>query len=423
MTQEDEARMVAQQGHNGSAPLMGFWYPALLSSTIRKGTMKAQTLVGMPLVLCRNCEGNVAALHDLCPHRAMPLSIGCFDGQRIACSYHGWQFDLTGTCRHIPSLTKGAALKPEKIGVTTYPCRDQDGYAWVYIPGSDGTSKPLPDIPRLPLLSQHHRLVHISTNLNCTIDNGVIGLMDPAHGPFVHESSWWRRRDNIREKAKTFEPIPNGFRMKARSSSHHSGPYKLLGLSGPITTTIDFILPSHRVELIQAGQWWFSTLATVTPISQEECRIDFCAAWNCLPWLPFAKNLFRIFAQIFIDQDKRVMEKQSVGLKHVPSMMLIDDADTQAKWYLKLKTAYLISRKYGAPLEHPLKGGPLRSDGEVSESINVVPLFVIARWLRFWHGKAEVAISAFNSLNDTHKEHPLGDTIGSRVMGWITVRY
>ena len=50
---------------------------------------------------------------------------------------------------------------------------------------------------------------------------------------------------------------------------------------------------------------------------------------------------------------------------------------------------------------------------------------------KFWHEKAEagylrdaeVAITAFNTLNDTHKEHPLGDTIGSRVMGWITIRY
>jgi len=50
---------------------------------------------------------------------------------------------------------------------------------------------------------------------------------------------------------------------------------------------------------------------------------------------------------------------------------------------------------------------------------------------KFWQQKAEagymrdaeVAISAFSALNDTHKEHPLGDTIGSRVMGWLTVRY
>lgn len=50
---------------------------------------------------------------------------------------------------------------------------------------------------------------------------------------------------------------------------------------------------------------------------------------------------------------------------------------------------------------------------------------------KFWKQKAaggylrdaEVAVSAFNALNDQHKEHPLGDTIGSRVMGWVTVRY
>lgn len=50
---------------------------------------------------------------------------------------------------------------------------------------------------------------------------------------------------------------------------------------------------------------------------------------------------------------------------------------------------------------------------------------------RFWQQKAaagymrdaEVAISVFNALNDEHKEHPLGDTIGRRVMGWITMKF
>jgi iron complex outermembrane receptor protein len=36
---------------------------------------------------------------------------------------------------------------------------------------------------------------------------------------------------------------------------------------------------------------------------------------------------------------------------------------------------------------------------------------------------AEVAVSVFNALNDKHQEHPLGDTIASRVMGWVTVRF
>ncbi|HJR76655.1 MAG TPA: TonB-dependent receptor [Nitrospiraceae bacterium] len=50
---------------------------------------------------------------------------------------------------------------------------------------------------------------------------------------------------------------------------------------------------------------------------------------------------------------------------------------------------------------------------------------------RFWQQKAaagymrdaEVAVSVFNALNDEHKEHPLGDLISRRVMGWLTLRF
>ncbi len=50
---------------------------------------------------------------------------------------------------------------------------------------------------------------------------------------------------------------------------------------------------------------------------------------------------------------------------------------------------------------------------------------------RFWQQKAaagymreaEVAVSVFNALNDEHQEHPLGDLISRRVMGWVTVRF
>jgi iron complex outermembrane receptor protein len=49
---------------------------------------------------------------------------------------------------------------------------------------------------------------------------------------------------------------------------------------------------------------------------------------------------------------------------------------------------------------------------------------------KFWQQKAEAgylreaeaAVSAVNAMNDTHEEHPLGDTIGSLVIGWLTVR-
>lgn len=41
---------------------------------------------------------------------------------------------------------------------------------------------------------------------------------------------------------------------------------------------------------------------------------------------------------------------------------------------------------------------------------------------RFWRDRVEVAISVFNALNDRHREHPLADVLGSRVMGWLTLK-
>jgi phenylpropionate dioxygenase-like ring-hydroxylating dioxygenase large terminal subunit len=340
-----------------SPPLLGFWYPAVEASRIRPGTMQAQLLLGLPLVLGRNRQGQVFALRDICPHRGMPLSFGRFDGDRLECSYHGWQFDTTGRCRHIPALVEGATLQPEKIGVTTYPCQEQDGYLWVYVPDADDKNQSPPEVPRLPLYSEHYRQLHISTMLRCTIDDGIVGLMDPAHGPFVHQSWFWRSRDSIHEKAKDFEPIPYGFRMKAHEPSRNSAIYKILGLYGErISTTIDFVLPNLRYEIVRCGSYWFSSRATVTPMTDKECRIDFCAAWNVFRWVPFSTTLFRLIARHFLEQDKRIMERQAVGLQYKPALMLIDDADTPAKWYYKLKAAYLAARRNGGLFDHPLKG-------------------------------------------------------------------
>lgn len=340
-----------------STPLLGFWYPALEAHEVPVGKMKAQMLLNIPLVIFRNQAGHVSVLRDICPHRGMPLSFGNYDGDRLECSYHGWQFDMHGRCRHIPALVDGASLQPEKISVATFPCEEHDGFIWVYVPHSGEKDHAPPVVPSLPILSDAYRHLSISTTLRCTIDDGIVGLMDPAHGPFVHQSWFWRSRDSIHEKAKEFEPIPFGFRMKAHEPSRNSTLYKILGVYGEkISTTIDFVLPNLRYELITCGAFWFSSRATVTPLTDTDCRIDFCAAWNVFQWVPFSKPLFRVIARHFLNQDKRVMERQAVGLRSNPAMMLIDDADMPAKWYYKLKSALLAARLNGGTFDHPLKG-------------------------------------------------------------------
>ena len=331
--------------------IFGDWYPALRTRELRAGKMSKALLLGVPLVLGRKKDGKIFAMRDLCPHRGIPLSAGWFDGETVQCKYHGWRFEpCSGQCREIPSLTGHDVLEPGKIFAGAYPCEERDGYAWVYIPepGSGRVNNSLPPVPELPKFSSRYRSAHLVADLPCNVDHGIIGLMDPAHGPFVLQAWWWRSRASIHEKTKQFEPIPQGFRMSPHSPSSNSAPYRLLGK--PVTT-IDFVLPNRRYETIRAGKKWFTSLTTVTPVTASTCRIDVIAAWNVAYWVPFVTSIATFFGARFVRQDQQTMIEQAEGLRFNPALMLIDDADQPAKWYFALKQARLKGTG-----THPLSG-------------------------------------------------------------------
>jgi len=345
--------------------LWDFWYPALRSTEVRGDQLKTAMLLEVPLVLGRTAEGKAFAMRDSCPHRGIPLSHGRFDGKAVECSYHGWKFEAcSGRCVEIPSLTSQDKLKVERIFAGHYPCEERDGYFWVYMNSrgrveadSAARSQPPempPATPELKTFSEKYRITHLECELPSHVDQGIIGLMDPAHGPFVHQSWYWRSRHSIHEKEKKFEPIPNGFRMSPHTPSSNSAPYRMLQkyTGEPVTTTIDFVLPNIRTEEIRSGKLWFSSRATVTPVRRDLCRIDFVAAWNLL--LPVW--IFRMFAERFLRQDQETMIQQAEGLKHNPRLMLIDDADRPAKWYFGLKANLLESRRTGSAMVHPMPG-------------------------------------------------------------------
>ncbi len=346
--------------------LWDFWYPALRSTEITGKRLATAMLLEVPLVLGRTSDGKAFAMRDSCPHRGIPLSYGRFDGETLECSYHGWRFEAcSGQCVEIPSLSSQDKLKVDRVFAGHYPCEERDGYVWVYmtsrerraadnVPGSRAAGPP-PAAPKLATFSKKYKITHLACDLPSHVDHGIIGLMDPAHGPFVHQSWFWRSRGSIHEKQKQFEPIPNGFRMSPHSPSSNSLPYQLLKkMTGePVTTTIDFILPNVRLEEIHSGKLWFSSRATITPVRRDLCRIDFVAAWN-LFFLPVP--IFRSFGKTFLRQDQETMIQQSEGLKHHPHLMLIDDADRPAKWYFALKANLLESRRTGTPMTHPMNG-------------------------------------------------------------------
>lgn len=338
------------------------WYFAGVSGDIRPGQLIRRVIAGEPITLGRKRDGSVFALRDICPHRAAPLSAGRIVGGEVECPYHGWRFDAAnGACTAIPSLTADQAIETERIKLRHFPAREQGQLIWVYIAGDKRfTGSPEIDPPVFPFASRKpimpEPIMDDRLTLNCHVDHAVIGLMDPAHGPYVHRQWWWRSGHSMHDKAKAFEPRERGFAMTAHSPSSNSRAYKLLG--GKPVTEITFQLPGVRIEHITAGKKTLLSFTAVTPIDEDRTEIRQ-VFFTDMALIKILSPILAIAARRFLRQDADMVDLQQMGLAFDPNLMLIEDADTQAKWYHALKKEWAASRKEKRAFKNPVKAKTL----------------------------------------------------------------
>lgn len=332
--------------------LKNHWYLAVPSQKLKKNKMLALEIMQEPILFFRKSDGAVEAIRDICPHRGIPFHFGRLVNDQVECPYHGWKFDGAGVCREIPSLTSEQKLDCTKIKIKSYPIIERHGGIWVFVGDAqfDQVLAPLPplfaDIPETaqPQITQ-------VVEFPCHIDHAVIGLMDPAHGPYVHQSWFWRSSKSSYEKRKNFGPVEFGFRMKRHEPSKNSRAYKILG--GAPTTEITFCLPGTRVEHIKVGARSFYSLTALMPITENRTQVVQMAFWN-IPWISLLKPFVNQFGKVFLGQDLDAVTKQQEGLKHDPTLMLINDADTQAKWYYSLKKEWNESQTQNRAFKNPV---------------------------------------------------------------------
>lgn len=159
--------------------LRNAWYAAGWGKDIA-GEAIARTILNEPVVLFREDDGTVRALHDACPHRFAPLSLGRLTGSGVVCPYHGLEFDGTGKCIRNPHGAVTGALS-----VKGYPTCERYGMVWIWM-GDPQQAKPasLPPLARMerPDLSWIHGQLHVDTNYELVIDN----LLDLSHVEFLH---------------------------------------------------------------------------------------------------------------------------------------------------------------------------------------------------------------------------------------------
>ena len=167
--------------------LRNAWYVAAWGSEIGAAPF-ARTILGEAVAFYRRGDGGAVALEDRCCHRALPLSMGRVEGDRLRCAYHGLLFDGAGMCVEVP----GQSHVPLGAAVRAYPLCERWGWVWIWMgPPDDADPALIPDWWWMD--HPDWRVVEgngaTPLRMDCNYELITDNLMDVSHLTFVHASS------------------------------------------------------------------------------------------------------------------------------------------------------------------------------------------------------------------------------------------
>ena len=159
------------------------WYCSALASEISSAPL-ARTICEIPIVFYRAASGHAVALEDRCSHRQAPLSRGQVHGDEIECAYHGYTFDGTGTCVHVPHQD----IIPQAARIRAFPAVERWGYVWLWFGAADKADPAL--VPHLPWTEDPaFRTVYFRFDVDANFQLMADNLMDVSHTEFLHRTS------------------------------------------------------------------------------------------------------------------------------------------------------------------------------------------------------------------------------------------
>jgi len=326
------------------------WYAAGWSSEIGDAPV-ARTILAQPVVLFRTADGIAHALHDACPHRFAPLSLGKLKGDRIACAYHGLEFDGAGTCVHNPH---GKGKVSSSLAVRTYPVVERYGMLWIW-PGdvdkADASS--LPEIPQLEdeSFSWVHGVLHVDANYQLVLDN----LLDLTHVEFLHPmlaSEGNAARTTFRceqdgEIVRAFydvvdEPITGLFQIMWENERQAANLHAYMHWHAPSNLYLDTGMVSDEAD----GGPKIPTVHFLTPETEETTHYFWAAGRNrghgneqVSGMLHFAtQNAFENEDEPMIRAVRSRMHSNDL-FAHKPALLPMDEAGVRARRVLEQRLA------------------------------------------------------------------------------------
>src|SRR6185436_18089509 len=166
--------------------LRQYWFPAMPSYELASpdGPPIKVRLLGEDLVAFRDTSGQIGLVANACPHRGASLFFGRNEEDGLRCVYHGWKFDIEGTCVDMPN-EPASSVFANKVKQPAYPTAEGGGLVWVFM----GPRDKQPSLPEFEFMGLPPEHVYASKRIQaCNYLQNLEGEVDSSHVSFLHSN-------------------------------------------------------------------------------------------------------------------------------------------------------------------------------------------------------------------------------------------
>lgn len=269
------------------------FYAPLASSSSVTQVAKSIKLEGSTVVISRNSIGHPLAFHDYCPHRGSSFDKVTIKEDKIACKYHGFEFDANDGY-----LTRGLGVKKGCSSLRMIECVEQGGIIWACIEGDD-TIKPPSELVQAS--DPSFRKITGSVIIKCPVNRLIENVIDPYHPSYVHSFGNKLDPEPKNYKAKRVSPTEGfaSFEYSAGDNSMFNGNLNVDNwFSGPFTAGT-LVRSGNDVKVVQVN---------AVQMANSRTKVFWELHRN---WLtnPAFDSLFSFFMKMTLDEDKYILEK------------------------------------------------------------------------------------------------------------------
>lgn len=186
-----------------------YWLPALLATELPQPDCPPVRvrLLGEDLIAFRDTSGRIGLIDEFCAHRRASLFWGRNEECGLRCVYHGWKYDIDGTCVDIPNEPPEYAIA-KNVRTRAYLTQEYGGLIWAYM----GPREHVPDLPKLEWARVPEKHRYISKRFQQTnYLQAVEGGIDSSHSNFLHASV-----DAFRQTPSYVEKVRNSTNLRAK---------------------------------------------------------------------------------------------------------------------------------------------------------------------------------------------------------------